>query len=48
MVAVCIGRKMKKLMLIGSLLTVNVERGAFLSRLSLTAKFPKFFPVRLN
>lgn len=42
------GRKMEKTMVMVSLLTVNVERGAFLSPLSPAAKFPEFFPVRLN
>lgn len=46
--AVCIRRKMEKTMVMVSLLTVNVERGAFLSPLSPAAKFPEFFPVRLN
>ena len=46
--AVCIGRKMEKRMVMVSLLTVNAERGAFLSPLSPAAKFPEFFPVRLN
>lgn len=45
---VCIGRKMEKTMVMVSLLTVNVEREAFLSALSPAAKFPEFFPVRLN
>ena len=35
--AVCMRRKME--MVMDSLLTVNAERGAFLSPLSLTAKF---------
>lgn len=35
-------------MVMVSLLTVNVEREAFLSALSPAAKFPEFFPVRLN
>lgn len=48
MVAVSIGKKTEKMMVMVSILTVNVERGAFRSPLSLTAKFPKFFPVRLN
>lgn len=46
--AVRIGRKMEKTTVMVSLLTVNAERGAFLSPLSPAAKFPEFFPVRLN
>lgn len=39
---------MEKASVMVSLLTVNAERGAFLSPLLLAAKFPEFFPVRLN
>lgn len=46
--AECTGRKMEEKMVMVSLLTVNIERGAFLSPLLLAAKFPEFFPVRLN
>lgn len=46
--AECIGRKMEERMVMVSLLTVNIERGAFLSPMLLAAKFPEFFPVRLN
>lgn len=46
--SVCTGRKVEKMMVTVSLLTVNIERGAFLSPLLLAANFHKFFPVRLN
>lgn len=40
--------QIEKLLVMVSLLTVNIERGELFSLSPLAAKFPKFFPVRLN